>query len=66
MPSPSRRDEMNKSSNFAIWLDTVTNARVAQAYLRGGQALLDGSKTPKQVMADVQAAAKKAKQDVGG
>ena len=59
-------DEMNKSSNFAIWLDTVTNARVAQAYLNGAQALLDGSKTPKQVMSDVQAAAKKAKQDVGG
>jgi len=58
-------DEMNKSSNFAIWLDTVTNSRVAQAYLNGAQSLLDGSKTPKQVMSDVQAAAKKAKQDVG-
>jgi raffinose/stachyose/melibiose transport system substrate-binding protein len=58
--------EMNKSSSFAIWLDTVTNARVAQAYLNGAQALLDGNKTPKQVMADVRAAAKKAKQDVGG
>jgi len=42
-------------------LDTVTNIDVANAYLNGAQALLDGSKTPAAVMADVQAAAVKAK-----
>ena len=54
-------DEINKASGMAIWLDTVTNINVANAYLNGAQALLDGSKTPDQVMADVQAGAAKAK-----
>ncbi len=54
-------DEINKASGMAIWLDTVTNINVANAYLNGAQALLDGTKTPDQVMADVQAGAAKAK-----
>jgi raffinose/stachyose/melibiose transport system substrate-binding protein len=58
-------DEINKASSMAIWLDTVTNINVANAYLNGVQALLDGSKTADQVMADVQAAAAKAKKEVG-
>jgi raffinose/stachyose/melibiose transport system substrate-binding protein len=52
---------MSGINDFAIWLDTVTNAQVANAYLAGAQGLLDGSQTPEQVMASVQAAAKKAK-----
>jgi raffinose/stachyose/melibiose transport system substrate-binding protein len=59
-------DEINKADSMAIWLDTVTNINVANAYLNGAQALLDGKKTPAQVMADVQAGAAKAKQEVGG
>ncbi len=57
-------DEINKADSMAIWLDTVTNINVANAYLNGAQALLDGTKTPDQVMADVQAGAAKAKQEV--
>jgi raffinose/stachyose/melibiose transport system substrate-binding protein len=53
------------ASSMAIWLDTVTHAEVANAYLSGAQALLDGTKTPEQVMSDVQAAADRAKALVG-
>ena len=42
---------------MAIWLDTVTHIDVANAYLNGVQAMLDGTKTPADVVADVQAAA---------
>ena len=58
-------DEINKADAMAIWLDTVTNINVANAYLNGAEALLGGTKTPAQVMADVQAGAAKAKVDVG-
>lgn len=54
------------ASELAIWLDTVTSSEVANAYLAGVQGLLDGSKTPESIMTDVQAAAKKAKSQVGG
>ena len=57
-------DEINKAKGMAIWLDTVTNVDVANAYLNGAQALLGGSKTPDQVMVDVQAAAAKAQKEV--
>jgi raffinose/stachyose/melibiose transport system substrate-binding protein len=53
---------INRTSNFAIWLDTATNSRVAQAYLNGAQALLDSSKSPQQVMDSVRSAAKKARE----
>ncbi|HQJ35166.1 MAG TPA: extracellular solute-binding protein [Rhodoglobus sp.] len=52
--------DMGKASQFAIWLDTVTEASVADAYLSGIEGLLSGSKTPEQVMQGVQAAAKQA------
>jgi raffinose/stachyose/melibiose transport system substrate-binding protein len=54
-------DAMNKTSTFDVWLDTVTHIEVANAYLAGAQGLLDGSKTPDQIMKDVQGAAAKAK-----
>ena len=34
---------MSKASQFAIWLDTVTNADVANAYLSGVEGLINGS-----------------------
>lgn len=49
------------STGFDVWLDTATKAPVADAFLTGGEALLDGSKTPQQVIDDVAAAAKSAK-----
>ena len=41
-------DDISKASQFAIWLDTVTNAEVANAYLSGVEGIIDGSKTPRQ------------------
>lgn len=57
-------DDIDTVQNFAIWLDTVTHADVAAAYLAGVQGQLDGSQTPDDVMSDVQKAAEQAKQDV--
>ncbi len=57
--------DMSKASNFAIWLDTVTNALVANAYLSGAEGIANGSQTPQQVIAAVQSAAAKAKKQVG-
>jgi raffinose/stachyose/melibiose transport system substrate-binding protein len=53
--------DISQASSMAIWLDTVTHIDVANAYLNGVQAMLDGTKTPAQVVADVQAAAAQAK-----
>lgn len=53
--------DISEASNMAIWLDTVTHIDVANAYLNGVQAMLDGTKTAADVVADVQAAAATAK-----
>ena len=57
--------DMSQASQFAIWLDTVTHAEVASAYLSGVEGMLNGDKTPEQVMQGVQNAATKAKKQVG-
>lgn len=57
--------DISKASQFAIWLDTVTNAEVANAYLSGVEGIIDGSKTSQDVMAAVQQAAAKVKQQAG-
>jgi raffinose/stachyose/melibiose transport system substrate-binding protein len=57
--------DMSQASQFAIWLDTVTHAEVASAYLSGVEGMLNGDKTPEQVMQGVQKAAAKAKKQVG-
>ena len=57
--------DIGKAHQFAIWLDTVTNAEVANAYLSGVEGIIDGSKTTNDVLTAVQAAAAKAKQQVG-
>lgn len=54
-------EDISNASSMAIWLDTVTHIDVANAYLNGVQGMLDGSKTPADVVADVQAAAASAK-----
>jgi raffinose/stachyose/melibiose transport system substrate-binding protein len=51
-------DLIAKAPSMAIWLDTVTPADVSQAYLSGVEGMLDGSKTPAEVMQAVQTAAK--------
>lgn len=55
---------IDQASGYNIWLDTVAHAEVASAYLAGAQALLEGSMTPEQVIANVQAAAQKAKESI--
>lgn len=52
---------IQNATSMAIWLDTVTQADVANAYLAGVQGMLDGSKTPESVMDDVRAAAARAR-----
>lgn len=54
-------EDIAKANGMAIWLDTVTHIDVANAYLNGVQAMLDGTKTPAQVMDDVRAGAASAK-----
>ena len=56
-------DLIKNASTMSLWLDTVVEARVANAYLSGGQALLGGSQTPAQVMDKVRQAAVEAKRD---
>jgi raffinose/stachyose/melibiose transport system substrate-binding protein len=54
-------EDIASADGMAIWLDTVTHIDVANAYLNGVQAQLDGTKTPAQVMDDVRAGAATAK-----
>jgi raffinose/stachyose/melibiose transport system substrate-binding protein len=64
VPEALRGVEMiREASAMSLWLDTVVEARVANAYLSGGQALLGGSGTPAQVMDKVRAAAAEAKRE---
>jgi raffinose/stachyose/melibiose transport system substrate-binding protein len=58
-------EDISKVESFAIWLDTVTNAEVANAYLSGVQGIIDGSQQPADVMDDVRGAAAKAKEQAG-
>jgi raffinose/stachyose/melibiose transport system substrate-binding protein len=57
--------DMSKASAFAIWLDTVTNAQIATAYLSGAEGIANGTQTPQQVIAAVQKAAAKVKKQAG-
>ena len=57
--------DMGQASQFAIWLDTVTHAEVASAYLSGVEGMLNGDRSPQQVMQGVQQAAAKAKKQAG-
>ena len=54
-------EDIAKAKGMAIWLDTVTHIDVANAYLNGLQAMLDGTKTPADVLKDIQAGAVTAK-----
>ena len=64
--TPQMQDALEliqQTSTFAVWLDTAAHAKVASAYLAGAQALIDGTKTPEQVMTDVKQASEQAKQE---
>jgi raffinose/stachyose/melibiose transport system substrate-binding protein len=45
------------TKEMAPWFDMSIDARIADAYLTGTQMMLNGDKTPKQIMRDVQKAA---------
>lgn len=45
---------INEASGMALWMDTDMDIKIVEVYLPGMQALMTGSKTPEQVMADVQ------------
>jgi raffinose/stachyose/melibiose transport system substrate-binding protein len=50
-------DMLNQAPGLALWLDTDVNAKVADAYLTGSQAIINGTETPEAVMAKVRAVA---------
>ena len=64
-PRPAARPHNSNANHVAIWLDTVTNAEVANAYLSGVEGVISGSKTSEDVMTGVQEAAAKAKKQAG-
>lgn len=45
--------EAGKASAMTLWLDVDLNAKIVAVYLPGMQAVLAGSKTPEQLMAEV-------------
>lgn len=48
---------IDNASGMALWLDTDINVKIVEVYLPGMQALMTGSMSPEEVMADVQEAA---------
>jgi len=57
-------EQILEAGNPYIWLDTALDATVADAYMKSTQLLLDGKKTPAEVMQDVQAAAKRVRESL--
>ncbi|WP_167577490.1 ABC transporter substrate-binding protein [Ammoniphilus sp. YIM 78166] len=55
---------MKTAEGMAEWLDTDVHAKVADVYLTNIQLLLDGSKTPEQIMKEVQAVAHEVAKEV--
>ncbi|KQL52832.1 sugar ABC transporter substrate-binding protein [Heyndrickxia shackletonii] len=55
-------DQIVNADRTALWLDTDLDIKIVDAYLKGAQLMLDGKKTPEEVMKDVQKAAKEVKQ----
>lgn len=51
-------EQVEASNDMAIWIDTVLDGRIFNPYLAGIQELLNGKKTPEQIMQEVQAGAK--------
>jgi raffinose/stachyose/melibiose transport system substrate-binding protein len=49
---------INRVSGSAPWFDNAVNIKVADAFMRGSQAVASKDKTVEQVVADIQAAAK--------
>jgi raffinose/stachyose/melibiose transport system substrate-binding protein len=58
-------DVLGTAKALALWLDTDIDAQTTAVYLAGMQAILNGTKTPAQVMQDVRNTALKVKKDRG-
>lgn len=56
-------DTIKKASSINLWLDNAMDSEVAAAYMAGIQAMAGGSRTPEQVMADVNKKAAEVKAD---
>lgn len=57
-------DTMKKAEGMAEWLDTDVHAKVADVYLSNIQLLLDGSKSPEEIIKEVQKVAKEVQSEV--
>jgi raffinose/stachyose/melibiose transport system substrate-binding protein len=57
-------DYMKQAEGMAEWLDTDVHAKVADVYLSNIQLLLDGSKSPEEIIKEVQDVAKQVKSEV--
>lgn len=57
-------DYMKQAEGMAEWLDTDVHAKVADVYLSNIQLLLDGSKSPEEIIKEVQAVAKQVQSEV--
>jgi raffinose/stachyose/melibiose transport system substrate-binding protein len=55
---------MKKAEGMAEWLDTDVHAKVADVYLSNIQLLLDGSKSPEEIIKEVQDVAKQVQSEV--
>ncbi|MFT4413730.1 ABC transporter substrate-binding protein [Fredinandcohnia humi] len=57
-------ETMKKAEGMAEWLDTDVHAKVADVYLSNIQLLLDGSKSPEEIIKEIQAVAKEVQSEV--
>jgi raffinose/stachyose/melibiose transport system substrate-binding protein len=57
-------DYMKQAEGMAEWLDTDVHAKVADVYLSNIQLLLDGSKSPEEIIKEVQDVAKQVQSEV--
>ena len=62
--SPIRMEAFEIVSNATTttpWFDNAVNIKIADIFMRGGQSLANGQMTPKEIMKEVQAEAKRLK-----
>ncbi|MFP7298612.1 ABC transporter substrate-binding protein [Neobacillus niacini] len=54
--------DVEEANDMAIWIDTALDAKVFEPYLSGIQQILNGEKTPEELMKDIQSAAKEVRE----
>lgn len=57
-------ESINTASGMALWLDTDINIKIVEVYLPGMQAILNGTKTPEELMQEVHDAAVQAQSEL--